>query len=194
MIIVQFFAVFGIFIFSVTTSTISPGYGLIVSLVASVVLVFIQVRSLAPVKRLRAFDTDAPTDAGIFVLLSCGIGATFLPWSFGWGAGFHAMIPGWELGWGVGKYYFVVALASFVMFAYSRLQNHTFSKQVSGLLCLLACFFVLLGLLKACLGSPGFSSAPNFGILFGLFIQVWCARILLGRNLSSIVKFVSTPT
>jgi len=186
-------SIFGIFIFSIGTSLISPSFGLIVSLVASVVLVAAEINTESSHLGLKKSGAREQDESRTIVFATIGIGSTFLPWSFEWSQGVHVMIPGWELGWGVGKYYFVAAVLSLATFSYGLVTNNAISRRTAGLLGLLAAFFAILALIKSSLSSNGISSTPNFGIAVAIFFELWSARALIGQPLTTLIKISTSP-
>jgi hypothetical protein len=177
--IVECLALLGVFLITVLTSFASPGYGLVVDLVAGVILVWTLSRS-----------TRERGESSSVLLLSAAIGAVFLPWAFQWSGGFHVSVSGWSIGWGMGVGDFVVDLIALVVVAYAQVNGRTETNELAGMLCLLASAFCILGFVKSFLGSSGISSTPNFGVIVAFVLQIWCARILLGRRLTSLVRIV----
>jgi hypothetical protein len=164
------------------------------SLVAIVVLLILDAKGSTANENAAREQTSQSTVPNPFVLLAAALGATFLPWSFDWVNGFHSMIPGWDLGWGVGKYYFVVSILAFIVFTYGTLIKNVASRQVAGLLCLLGALLAVLGFINSFYSSDGlsfgynFNAVPNIGIAFAVFFQVWSARVLIDRPLSTLIK------
>jgi hypothetical protein len=183
-------SVVGLFIQTLGSSGV-PDFGLYIALIGTIgALLVDRAQRIGDRKDSRSAVAQADKS---FAILASGIGATFLPWYFVWGSGYHYMQTGWFFPWSIGKIYFFLGVATFALVIYSFNQEHLFSRQLAGLASLVSAVFCAVAVVKGFFVGNVYiasSSVPIFGELVGLFLQIWAARILMGRRLTSLVSVV----